>query len=61
MEVFRNFFAFVITMVIFSLWFLPAYMLYHTIGQSGWPMLYLPIVAITVMWGIVISKKYFDC
>ena len=59
---FTNFMAFIITLLIFALWILPAYMLWHIVdpGHSGWGFLYLPIIALTILWGIVINNKYFQ-
>lgn len=59
MNIFTNFLAFIITVIIFFLWLLPAYMLWHT-GVGVWGILYLPIVGISIAWGIVITHKYFS-
>lgn len=59
MQSFINFFAFFITFMLFALWGLPAFMMYHG-GDGRWAMLYLLIGFITFMWGIVMWKKYFN-
>ncbi len=59
MNLFTNFLATLITFFVFALWFLPAFMIYHG-GKGEWGMAYLPIFGLSVCWGIILMKKYFQ-
>lgn len=59
MKLFSNFLSVLITILLFSLWFFPAYLILKT-GAVPWSALYLPIVVLTFSWGVVICNKYFN-
>ena len=60
MEIFKGFFAILITLLIMSLYILPAYMLalYSSPGHT-WGLFYLPVVVFTFLWGYIIKEYYF--
>lgn len=58
METFKNFLAVLITLLVFALWILPAFMMYHGLSNS-WGTLYLPICILTGLWGGVLWNKYY--
>lgn len=55
---FANFLTFLITVGLFGLWVIPAYMLYHCPEQTGWGCLYFPLVLISVGWAVMLSNTY---
>ena len=57
-NIFANILAFVITICVFSLWLIPAFMQYHG-GSGEWGALYVPIVLVGILWGFVLYQKYF--
>ena len=62
-ETFTNFMAVLITLMIFSLWILPAYMIHITPVSDGlvsaWGILYIPVFILTCLWGSILHRKYF--
>lgn len=57
-KTFENFLVFFITVIVFSLWALPAYMIYHS-EPLMWGFLYVPIVLLNGVWLAIIWNKYF--
>ena len=58
MQTFKNFLATLITILIFSLWFVPLSM-YCRDGKPEWNFLYIPVVGLFFAWGDVLNKHYF--
>lgn len=58
---FKNFLAFLLTLFCIMLWFLPL-ILKRAIPDIGGEVyiLYFPVVILTVLWGVVVAKHYFD-
>ncbi len=56
---FTNFLTLVITLLVFGLWILPAFMQYHG-GAGVWGIAYLPICILTALWGVVLYKSYYE-
>lgn len=58
----KNFLTIFMTISIFGLWIIPAFMMYHdepSDTPSFWGMLYIPIIVITLMWISVVNRAYF--
>lgn len=62
-ESFKNFLAIIITLMLFALWILPAYMYHITPASDGtvsaWGILYLPVFILSCLWGNILHRKYF--
>lgn len=53
----KNAIAIIITFMLFTLWFLPAFMIYHGFN-NGWGGLYVAICILSLWWGSVIHDEF---
>ncbi len=53
----KNAITIIITFMLFTLWFLPAFMIYHG-GHAGWGILYIPLVFMSWIWGAAIHDEF---
>jgi len=52
--------AFIITIMLFFLWQLPAYLIVILHADSQWAIAYLPIFILTFLWGLFLHSKWED-
>mgnify|MGYP001568892555 CR=1 FL=1 len=55
----KDFLACLITIMFFTLWLIPLYVVYQKGELGGVCLLYIPILILTACWGDVLNKTYF--
>jgi len=57
----KNFLVILITLMLFTLWFLPAYVIGILHLGSEWGVLYIPILSLSLFWSLLLYKEnYFS-
>jgi hypothetical protein len=56
----KDFLAVFLTILLFSLWFIPVFIELHFNDDRNWGSLYVPLFIITLFWGDIIKKEYFN-
>lgn len=57
----RHFIVILITLIIFALYFIPVLMYSKPENEhSAWGLFYLPVVAISILWGYFLWNKWED-
>ncbi len=59
-NLFTNFLTVFISILLFILWLIPPYMMSRSNEWGNWGALYIPVVILSICWGRILHKKYFE-
>lgn len=54
----KQFYIFILTIMLFSLWFLPPYLIIVHNASGGWGALYIPIIGLTILFGVLVRVHF---